>query len=150
MQISKPHTPWDTPIDQGPYVNLTENGMVAASEQTTQNEEEPQAIPSDQHQTNNEMIREEQVKVPRADANCVDASPSIAQTRSSQQGDAIPGDVIAPFKRYFGQLTRQSRWSIWLLLYIAITTSWPLVGSALRVVFRKKSKGTLTGGFLKR
>ncbi|XP_028805779.1 embryogenesis-associated protein EMB8 [Neltuma alba] len=146
-EISKPHTPWDTPIDQGPYVNFTKNGMVAASEQTTQNEEESQAIPSDQHQPN-ERIQEEQVEVPRADANCDDA-PGIAET-PSMQGEAIPLDVIAPFKRYLGQLSRQNRWSIWLLLYIAVTTSWPLVGSALRVVFGKRLKGILPAGFLRR
>ncbi|KAI9085650.1 hypothetical protein K1719_032493 [Acacia pycnantha] len=148
-EISKPHTPWDTPIDQGPYVNFAD-GMVAASEQTTHNEEEEsQAIPSDQHQTNNEKIQEEQVEVPRADVNCDDAAPSITET-PTVQGDAVPLDVIAPFKRYLGQLTRHSRWSTWLLLYIAVTTSWPLVGSALRLVFGKKLKGVLPGGFLRR
>ncbi|XP_054780659.1 embryogenesis-associated protein EMB8 [Prosopis cineraria] len=148
-EMSKPHTPWDTPIDQGPYVNFTENGMVAASntEQTTQNEEESQVISADEHQTSEKFL-EEQVEVPRTDPNHGN-TPSVAETPSVQR-DAMPLDVIAPFRRYLGQLSRQNRWSIWLLVYIAITTSWPLLGSALRVVFGKKLKGVLPGGFLRR
>lgn len=59
-----------------------------------------------------------------------------AQTASAH--NPVPLDVLTPLKRYVGQLSRQNRLSIWLLVYIAITTSWPLVGSALSLVFGKR------------
>ncbi|KAF7820058.1 embryogenesis-associated protein EMB8 [Senna tora] len=150
-KIPKPHTPWDSPIDQGPYVNVTENGMVAASndEQTTpEKEEEMEVVPANHHQTH-ERIKDEKVEQLSETDPKHDGSTSIAQNASVQR-DAMPLDVIAPFRRYMGQLSKQNRWSIWLLVYIAVTTSWPLVGSALRLVFGKKSRGALPGELLRR
>lgn len=145
LQVSKPHTPWDSPIDQGPYVNVTENGMVAASndEQTTENEEDSEVLPTNNHHQSHESIPEEE-KIDQVIETDDSRRNSTAQT-ANLQGDAKPLDVISPFKRYLGQLSRQSRWSLWLLLYIAVTTSWPLVGSALRLVLGKKSWGVLPG-----
>lgn len=40
MQVSTPNTLLDSSIDQGPYINVTEDGMVAAlnDESTTDNQ----------------------------------------------------------------------------------------------------------------
>ena len=151
MQISKPSTPLATSIDQGPYVNVTEDGMVAAlnNEPTTDNVEELHVTQNTHHDTHDRVPEEEVNEQDELEANAkLGDSSGMAQTTSAH--NAMLHDVITPFKRYLGQLSRQSRWSMWLLVYIAITTSWPLVGSALHVVFGKKLRDTLTGGLVRR
>ncbi|KAL5069576.1 hypothetical protein RYX36_020463 [Vicia faba] len=147
-KISPPNKLLDSAIDQGPYVNVTEDGMVAASnnEPTTDNEEEIH-VKQDTHDDGHDKVREENkqdefvTKMESGDSAC------ISETASAH--NPVPLDLIAPFKRYVGQLSRQNRWSIWLLVYIAINTSWPLVGSALHLVFGKRlSKGS--GGLARR
>ncbi|KAJ1424892.1 Alpha/Beta hydrolase fold [Sesbania bispinosa] len=158
-KISTPNTLLDSSIDQGPYVNVTEDGMVAAlnNEPTTDNVEEIHVIQDelvgntkDIHHDGHDKVPEEKVnKQDEVVANTKSGDSSgVAQTASAH--NAVPLDVITPFKRYIGQLSRQNRWSIWLLVYIAITTSWPLVGSALYVVFGKKLKNILPGGLVRR
>ncbi|CAJ1976812.1 unnamed protein product [Sphenostylis stenocarpa] len=129
-KIPKPNTPLDSSIDRGPYVNLTEDGMVAALNndiKTDNNTEEIQVI-RDTHNEGLKMIPEEKVvKRDELETNAKTVgSPAIAQIGSAQDAAA---NMITPFKRYLGQLSRQNRWSIWLLVYIAITTSWPLAES---------------------
>ncbi|XP_027364071.1 embryogenesis-associated protein EMB8 [Abrus precatorius] len=146
-KISKPNTPLDSSIDQGPYVNVTEDGMVAAlnSEPTANYVEEIQAIQDTHHGS----IPEEKVdKQDELETNAKsDDSSGIAETASAHDAAV---HVIRPFNKYLRQLSRQNRWSIWLLVYIAITTSWPLVGSALYVVFGKKLRNILPGGLVRR
>jgi len=147
LQIPKPNTPLDSSIDRGPYVNVTEDGMVAALNNGPDNTEEIQVI-QDTHDEGLKMIPEEVLKRDEAETNAkIVGSPAIAQIGSAQ--DAV-ANVITPFKRYLGQLSRQNQWSIWLLVYIAITTSWPLVGSALYIVFGKKIRDIFPNGLVRR
>ncbi|CAL0300644.1 unnamed protein product [Lupinus luteus] len=149
-KMSKPSTPVHSSIDQGPYVNITEDGMVAAlnKEPTTTNVEELHGI-QDTHEIHASVPEE---KVNELDELVTDAksddSSSVAQSSSAHDGLVL--DVIKPLKRYVGQLSRQSRWSFWLLVYIAITTSWPLVGSVLYFVLGKKVRDILLGGLGRR
>jgi len=148
LQIPKPNTPLGTSIDRGPYVNVTEDGMVAAlnNELKNDNTEEIQVM-QDTHNEGLKMIPEE-VKRDELETNAKTVgSPAIAQIGSAQDATA---NVMRPFKIYLGQLSRQNQWSIWLLVYIAITTSWPLVGSALYIVFGKKIRNILPNGLLRR
>ncbi|XP_021300122.1 embryogenesis-associated protein EMB8 isoform X2 [Herrania umbratica] len=153
-------------IDQGPYVNVAENGMVAAvgNEHAGNNIVEDLAgLRKIHNQERDKMISASEqskhltetmsVVVPRAD-KMVSASeqnehlteampdfvPSAAQV--SGQSSNLQGvnsfDVIAHVKRCLNHLSRQNRNSMWLLAYIAIITSWPLVGSAFHIFSRKK------------
>ncbi|MED6161002.1 hypothetical protein PIB30_056652 [Stylosanthes scabra] len=147
-EISKPSTPLVTSIDQGPYVNVTDDRMVAAlnNEPSTDNVEELHAIQEDSahHDTHDNKIPEHKVNEkddPVANAKR-GSSSRMARTGSSAHNSVL-NDVTTPFKTYLGQLSRQSRWSTWLLVYIAIATSWPLVGSALQVVFGKKLRNSV-------
>lgn len=125
--------PQESSIDQGPYVNITEDGMVTAlgNEQTSVEDvhDEP-------------TIQSEKVK---------DATPK--RTRLADAPPQPPGqdinDVVIPVRRYMDQLSRHSRKSIWLLAYIAIITTWPLVGSVL-TLFLKKKFATLLPAVLRR
>ncbi|XP_019453649.1 PREDICTED: embryogenesis-associated protein EMB8-like isoform X2 [Lupinus angustifolius] len=154
-KISKPSTPVCSSIDQGPYVNVTEDGMVAAlnKEPTMDNVEELHAIQDAHHETHDrvpeEKVNEQNELVTNAKSGDSSGDSSGAAQTSSTH-DAMVLDVIKPLKRYAGQLSRQSRWSFWLLVYIAITASWPLVGSALYFVFGKKLRDILLGGFPRR
>jgi len=176
LQISAPNKILDSAIDQGPYVNVSEDGMVAALNNgpTVDNVDEidvrqdthhdghdrvPEESKRDELVTNNveeihvrqdAMVPEEGKKdelVTKTNTESGDSS-CIAQTTSAH--NPVPLDVVTPFKRYLGQLSRQNRWSIWLLAYIAITTSWPLVGSALHLVFGKRLRDTLPRGLVRR
>lgn len=67
--------------------------------------------------------------------------PSTVQVSKENKEDikdAKSIDVISPVRRCLNQLCRQNSRSIWLFYCIAIATSWPLVGSALRLLFGKK------------
>ncbi|KAK2404199.1 alpha/beta-Hydrolases superfamily protein [Trifolium repens] len=148
-KISAPNKLLDSSIDQGPYVNVTEDGMVAASnnEPTTDDVEEINERQDTHHDSHDKVLEENKqdelvTKTESGDWSC------IAKTASAH--NPVPLDVLTPIKRYVGQLSRQNRWSIWLLVYIAITTSWPLVGSALYLVFGKKLRDFLPGGLVRR
>ncbi|OIV91391.1 hypothetical protein TanjilG_02009 [Lupinus angustifolius] len=149
-KMSKPSTPVHSSIDQGPYVNVTEDGMVAAlnKEPTMDNVEELHVI-QDTHEVHASVPEEKVNEVDELVTNAKsDDSSGVAQASSAHDGMVL--DVIKPLKRYIGQLSRQSRWSFWLLVYIAITTSWPLVGSVLYFVFGKKVRDILLGGLGRR
>ncbi|KAE9589135.1 putative alcohol O-acetyltransferase [Lupinus albus] len=150
-KIPKPSTPVCSSIDQGPYVNVTEDGMVAAlnKEPAMDNVEELHAIQDTHHETHDRVPEEKVNKQNELVTNAKSGDSSDAAETFSTH-DAMALDVIKPLKRYVGQLSRQSRWSFWLLVYIAITASWPLLGSALYFVFGKKLRDILLGGFPRR
>ncbi|CAL0320530.1 unnamed protein product [Lupinus luteus] len=143
-KISKPNTPVCSSIDQGPYVNVTEDGMVAALNK------EPTMDNVEQLHESHDRVPEEKVNEQNALVTNAKSGDSSGAAPTSSTHDAMALDVIKPLKRYIDQLSRQSRWSFWLLVYIAITTSWPLVGSALYFVFGKKLRDILLGGFPRR
>ena len=54
-------------------------------------------------------------------------------------------DVIAPVKKSMNQLIRSQGRSLWWLAYIAVVTSWPLLG----ILYRKKFRNSLPAKWLK-
>lgn len=151
-KISAPNKLLDSAIDQGPYVNVSEDGMVAALNNgpTVDNVNQIDAR-QDKHHDGHDRVPEGSKRdelVTNTNKESGDSSSCIAQTTSAH--NPVPLDVVTPFKRYLGQLSRQNRWSIWLLAYIAITTSWPLVGSALHLVFGKRLRNILPRGLVRR
>jgi len=60
------------------------------------------------------------------------------------------GDVIALVRRSINQLTRSQGKSIWLLAYIAVVTSWPLLGTLSFFLFRKRFSNSLLSKKLKK
>ncbi|KAG8378385.1 hypothetical protein BUALT_Bualt08G0132000 [Buddleja alternifolia] len=117
-------------IDQGPYLNVAD-GMVAAMGETSEDNKD---------QTNRIVSvtgNHETVTTRRISTNA---------DQTSEHG-ANAADVKAPsiIERCFYQLSRQNNKSIWLLAYIAIVSSWPLVGAAVGFLFKRKFKGALPG-----
>ncbi|KAL5846036.1 hypothetical protein ACOSQ3_009560 [Xanthoceras sorbifolium] len=144
MEKSGLHSSVESSIDQGPYVNVSADGMVAA----VGNEKTRNSMFGDLPESRKMYHNVDNETVPNAeqDEQCTaaksDALPTIVLT--SEQPTNIPDvkipNITASVNRYLNWLPQSSRISIWLLAYIAIVTTWPLVGSAIGIIFRKKHK----------
>ncbi|RVW70941.1 hypothetical protein CK203_050550 [Vitis vinifera] len=136
-QVSPLPVPLESSIDQGPYVNVTKDGMVTAigNKQTNMEEEEELCH---EHALHTEKD-EDKVSVAETSGN-KSKERTHSKTELSQPSEHDRSRVTAPIKRRMDQLSRYSRKSIWLLVYIAIVTTWPLVGSALLLTLKRNSK----------
>ncbi|XP_048437168.1 uncharacterized protein LOC125475845 [Pyrus x bretschneideri] len=142
MVSSCPQFSLDFSIDhQGPYVNVAEDGMVAAvgNEQAMDSKIgdvlEPQKIHC---RVTNEMVSGEQdEEMIQAESHLFAEIPQSSEQVTSMQ-DAKPLDVTTTVGRCLDQPSQQTKWSLWLLVYVSIVTSWPLVGSALKIVLQGK------------
>ncbi|KAJ4823038.1 hypothetical protein Tsubulata_012358 [Turnera subulata] len=138
-QASGQHSPVESSIDQGPYVNVAEDGMLAAAadkEMGAKDTKNTCEILPDAGSQGHKMGTKS------------GSLPEISQTSAeSNQDNGKSPYAYSAIKRRLNQICRQNRRSIWLLAFIALTTSWPLIGSALNVLFRRKrrnvSKATL-------
>jgi len=139
MQSSPLISPPESSIDQGPYINITEDGMVAAMADEQTNVDDINTEPVIQSDKNEDVISE------------IQGSDRVMgkQTHLTDESPQPPGqeinDIIMPKGIYMDQLSRHSRKSLWLLAYIAIVTTWPLVGPALRLFFKKRFRNMLPG-----
>ncbi|PSS31841.1 Embryogenesis-associated protein [Actinidia chinensis var. chinensis] len=138
-------------IDQGPYVNFTD-GMVAAmgNELVTDDavEDFSEVQKSHDRVTEEVVLDSKEGELPTGVTDC---PLNIPQT--SKQVAGVKGvktfDVTNPIRRCLNQLSRQNKTSMWLLGYIAIISTWPLVGAALHFVFKKKLKSIFPAKFQK-
>ena len=141
-------------IDQGPFVNVAEDGMVAAisNEQMRVGEAEETSESQKSNHGIDEIVSvvEQDVQTSQPKPNFLANTPSPTLSQATSIQDAKPPDVLAPVKRCLDLLSSQNRCSIWLLAYIAIVTSWPLLGSAFNIVFRKKLRNVSPSALLRR
>ncbi|KAH9626341.1 hypothetical protein KSS87_023499 [Heliosperma pusillum] len=124
-------------IDQGPFVSLAVDGMVAAASNEPSKAEVDEDFTNLDKQTIDMSEQDEQEK----DYVSKDV-PSVSQIPeqvSNTSADTLR-NATSLIKRRLDQLSRHSRKSMWLLTYVAIATSWPLVGSALFFFFKRKIK----------
>ncbi|XP_059648213.1 embryogenesis-associated protein EMB8-like isoform X2 [Cornus florida] len=142
MQIPSSVGPLESSIDQGPYVNVMNDGMVTAlgNGQTTSLE--------DTHNEN--MVQREKdddmFSATRANNHMTGEETGEEMHLTSDTAQPSKHDIdsaVAPVRRCVDQLSRQSSKSIWLLVYIAVITTWPLVGSALLMFLKKKFRNVL-------
>ncbi|KAH7835137.1 hypothetical protein Vadar_023175 [Vaccinium darrowii] len=131
--------PPESSIDQGPYINITEDGMVAAMADEQTNVDNLNTEPMIQSDKNKDEISETQ------GSDRVMGERTHLREESPQPPGQNINDKIIPIRRYVDQLSRHSRKSIWLLAYIAIVTTWPLVGPALALFFKKRFRSILPG-----
>ncbi|KAF3563284.1 hypothetical protein DY000_02015596 [Brassica cretica] len=108
--------PLESSIDQGPYIVETgEDGLVAAAAAS-------------------------EVETTRANAEEED-SAQIGKTSYHLHKDNTRqgyNSLIGPLMNRVDQLSRYSRKSVWLLAYIAIVSTWPLLGPALLLSIKKR------------
>lgn len=128
MPDSSFNSPIQSSIDHAPYVHIVEDGIVTAvgdevdiGVQRLEN--------ADQNKTQDTFFIEER------------------QTSGLDHTQPLDTKHVGPVKKSLNQISRQNRKSLWLLGYIAIITTWPLVGSALAIFFRKKFQNRLLSSF---
>lgn len=148
-----PQSSLDSSIDQGPFVNVT-NGMVAAMS-TDQTRDDNIEETSDAEKT----CEGKAVIVPDADQNvqrpkqesdnCLASNTVEISRHITSVEDCKPFEATLPVRRCLDLLRRQNRFSMWLLAYVALVTSWPLLGSIVQY-FRKKRKNLLLPGLIGR
>ncbi|XP_016457909.1 embryogenesis-associated protein EMB8-like isoform X1 [Nicotiana tabacum] len=131
MQNTTVDSPLESSIDQAPYVNVREDGMITAFSN------EPSGDAGSQQ---NEQLAEDDNA-----GDCVrgvNATVQQEETNATTQLDPAPkadfDAMMVPVKRCLNQLSRRSKISMWVLAYAAIITTLPILGSALPLFFKKK------------
>ncbi|KAK2966092.1 hypothetical protein RJ640_025588 [Escallonia rubra] len=122
----------ESSVDQGPYVSVMEDGLVTAvGNETPVDAEVIRNQPACQNDNDEDAITDTQV-VDHMNGGKAHLTNDLAHSREEIK------NIRDPIRKCMDQLSRQSKKSIWLLAYIAIVTTWPLVGSALLLFFKKK------------
>lgn len=141
------HHSLESDIDKAPYVDVMKDGMVAPmiTEGTYLVTKEDLHVNGLCHDPNPQDKGVLGVKKSDATEN-IDMDHEPVEPIHKEEVEGITktiNDMTAPVKRSLNQLSRRYDVSRWLLAYIAIVTTWPLLGSALSFVFRKKLTGVL-------
>lgn len=125
-----------TSIDQGPYLNVADGMVSAMGNEHIEVGEASEENKDHNHTAPTVSVADNQARKP-------DSPTNSAQTRTSEDDAGLKGSGM--IQRCLHQITRQSNKSIWLLAYIAIISSWPVVGAALGFFYRRKMKNALLG-----
>lgn len=125
-------------------MNVTEDGMVMALANNQTDEQDvidlsvDQIMPNEETENPIQYTDQSKHKIEANEEYLHETAQSPEQKSMSNWDIKDLHDIIAPVKKCMHQLSRQNMRSVWLLAYIAIVTSWPLVGSALSFVFKRK------------
>ncbi|KAK3028252.1 hypothetical protein RJ639_037586 [Escallonia herrerae] len=122
----------ESSVDQGPYVSVMEDGLVnAVGNETPVDAEGIRNEPACQNDNDKDAITDAQV-VDHMNGGKAHLTNDRAHSRKEIE------NIRDPIRKCMDQLSRRSKKSIWLLAYIAIITTWPLVGLALLFFSKKK------------
>lgn len=124
----------ESSIDQGPFMAVKEDGMVTA----VANEPIIETATEDTENTFTTPNRKGEDRI-------VETGTSPGSKDNNTSSESVLEDSMIPIKRRVNQLARRSKQSFWLLAYVAIVTTWPVVGPALLLVLKKKFKKTRLG-----
>lgn len=127
IKISGQHSSLESEIDQGPFINMND-GLVAAAG-TDHTKDAPTAAAAEEETESNQ----------KTNGNI------ITQTKSDflvtfQQATPKTAAVTDSIARHLSQISRKARMSVWLLAYVAVVTSWPMVGSMLHTLFNGRHR----------
>lgn len=161
MKNTGVHSPLDSSIDKSPYVNIMEDGLITAVRNEGPDNDKTMAslgpqVSHDLKLDSTDAIVEQNEDGSKMNASTVhetipssgqnayamvhETTPSSGQNAYEDRLSKIFNDMTGQVKRSMNQVSRQSGKSMWLLAYIAIVTTWPLLGSFIRSVFGKKLK----------
>lgn len=127
VQVSSTN-PLDSSIDQAPDVNFEAEGMVTAISK------EPMCDAD--RSTDDMRIGEPETRIPgEKDNEHILQETVIAPAKMTS---SLRDEITLPIKMCLNQLSRNSNKSMWLLAYVAIITTWPVLGSALFWFFKKR------------
>lgn len=127
MQIPVSHAnPLQSSTDHVPSVHVSEDGMISVVSREEAEEIDQYKKPMDENRTEESP----QGKLAKAEPS---EGSDIAHPRHTDTNDEVN-----PIKKHLNQISRQNRKCLWLLAYIAIFTTWPVVGPVLALFLRKK------------
>ncbi|XP_037417387.1 embryogenesis-associated protein EMB8-like isoform X1 [Triticum dicoccoides] len=150
----------ESSIDKGPYVNLMEDGMVAAvtnedtnihdslDKRTVSEMEGSDGMINVQQNGSTSVLQDESHSaVKNTNSSEDNVAPAQGLVGSQEQREELSTDkirdAIAPVKKSINQLIRSQGRSVWWLAYIAVVTSWPLLGALGFFLYRKKFRNSL-------
>lgn len=137
--------PPESSIDQGPYVNVSEDGMVTAVGNSQED-----FIAEDECNEDVDHIRKDEDAILHEERSDLLTEKTRSKVDLNQPLDQNLNDLDVPVRRRMDQLLRLNRNSIWLLAYIAVVTTWPLVGSALLPLLKKRFKSIIPSALRRR
>ena len=161
------HSSLESSIEKSPYVNFMEDGMVAAvtndgldNNDSLHNQivgeiELGDGMVAIQHNEHTGEIQNESYNGMGDKNNSEGNVTSVQGNEGNHRQREEPyanniGDAIALVRRSINQLTRSQGKSVWLLAYIAVVTSWPLLGTLSFFLFRKRFSNSLLSKKLKK
>ncbi|XP_042421172.1 phospholipase ABHD3-like isoform X1 [Zingiber officinale] len=135
-------------IDKGPFINIKEDGNVATSKKyEAQNDHKEELLDSQINQN----TKSEDIEIVNIDQRKnVDAEDvqqvvvSSGQELENKNDDKVIHEVAASLNNSVNKLLLKQQMSIWLLVYISVVRTWPILGSALCIVFRKQVRRILS------
>ncbi|CAL5095119.1 unnamed protein product [Urochloa decumbens] len=154
------HSSLESSIDKTPYVNFMEDGMVAAvtndgpdkddslhSQIVSEIELNDGMVAIQQNEHTGEIQNESDSGVGdknNSEGNVASVQGHEGNHKQREEPDANNiRDAIAPVRRSIHQITRSQGKSVWLLAYIAVVTSWPLLGALGYFLFRKRFSNSM-------
>ncbi|XP_055816330.1 embryogenesis-associated protein EMB8-like [Solanum dulcamara] len=118
-------------IDEAPYVNIREDGLVTAFSNEASGESGNEQLVKDDISVNNGTVQQE---------------PNATTEFDPVRGPNINA-MMVPVKNCLNQLSRRSKISMWVLACVAITTTWPILGL---LFYKKKLRNNFTSSSMKR
>ncbi|KAJ3677880.1 hypothetical protein LUZ60_001683 [Juncus effusus] len=136
------HSSVESTIDQSPYVNITEDGLLTPVINNTNNNKNNNddnddiitEITPDENNSNNENNNNND------NINNNEGNSSEGKEKKEEKLDKTSSEAINPIKKSLSLIKMHQDKSVWLLAYIAFVTSWPLIGSLAFFFFKKKNK----------
>lgn len=129
-----PHSGLESFVDQGPYVNVA-NGMVAAISN------DPLSSDVVEDPSERPKVNDDDIVVPDAEEH----APSGRASRQLSNNRELKTLGLTGIMKWLKQLFSHNRRSTWMLSYIAIMSTLPLLGVALHSLFKKRfNKAVLT------
>lgn len=133
-QVSSITNPLESSIDEGPYVNIAEDGRASA----IRNGPETDVAPVSNENVDQNEKSEDTVSDTKNDDDKVEQIGNNALTGDRDgAGDGI--------KKCLNQLTRFNGCKLWLLAYLAIGSSWPLLRLVYRLMLKNKFRSVYSG-----
>ncbi|XP_047321768.1 embryogenesis-associated protein EMB8-like [Impatiens glandulifera] len=126
-------------FNQGPYLNVTDDGMVAAA---AVGKELTSGVRKFQQTT---LTTSDDSTSSEEEAIFVVNKESKKKTTNNHRATAKDNntkqlEILSRMRQHFDRLVRKNKGSLWLLAYIAVLSTWPLLGTALHYIFKRKLK----------
>ncbi|KAK6945469.1 hypothetical protein RJ641_013013, partial [Dillenia turbinata] len=143
VQPSSSPGPSDPSVDQVPFVNIMKDGEVAVPGSEQRNGEVEDA----HHEHLMKTTEDKNTSPGMNPSNTMTAETNALQKDLAEDPKQDSYNPSQPITRSIGWVARHCKISVWVLAYIAIVTSWPVLGSALSLIFKRKFRNNTLKSF---